>query len=805
MLPTGSFIQKISECINEGLKLVGGDEKRQQVGYRLKFLIANLSICPDNNETKYKVFTTLRNLVHTLKYFKFHNTIDKHFESEMKREAKTKCTYGDWTHLDETDIQSVFIQYYKNCIVCPKLILLLKDLYFNYTQSMDTHMQNGTYFVPCISLFKECADSVENPSAVLGISWLNVVFQYLGMCNADYKERLHELYVSFAQDYTSRKCYSCTSDFFCNIFIPILDDMHFIDCLNGEYEFLILILHMVAALMGKPMVMDKLVKYVAGKNVKSYTFKNLHKKSVLFSSCYDLISLKPYNTRNVSCQPTKQMIAHTPFLYGYDPKNFPDNGILSQLFPFSSGSEIGTDSRNDTFAIQAKDLLPRLPVEWRNIISIYESNCNLINIKKRAQSSVLMQPISSIYFSILPNDAYMALYYISRVLSYYLKLSHFENEKHIFELYDAVLEKNLEKPAENAFKVADKVLSAIHKRLTMAMSVPKYYNTPELKNVPFDFFSKSFININTTSIPIFRHSTCSKSLVQFGECHAGSETVKDDKNAIHLILFLSTVLNIRKAVKLKTFLRFTREHAEKYQSLLLDIKYIDKNFYSHLIYISSAKQKGYVTLHKILKSTSKFPVMYLGLGMLRLLSIAKRLKKPNSLLLELIENHYSAYAEINTDIPMHLMINKMYFAFKSLNELHLFYPFVMAVSFAYGGYNVLQAMKTLLVDHFDCDESLLKPLSRQQIIKWNATFQDNKIQNSEDNTARDAGKKYIQYHFDNVMSKILTNSECMELRTCDLLYFIMHLHSPIKFTNYGVKFSNSENGFEFHSINFTQT
>lgn len=802
------FVKTISACIDEGLHSINNEEKRKVVGFRLRHPVRKIARCTHKKMlNSINIKGAIRNLVCTLKYFQFNAFVEKYFTMEGKIQKLI-------TNAEERrpfDIEDLFIQYYQQCIISLGILKLFQDFDHYYTTKIQNHIQTGIYFVPCISLFKEYHDWTENSHIMSEESWLSLVFQYLGMCNSDYEGRLHDMYRSFREKYVTENDLASHSDFFCTVLIPILDDLEFIDCLRNNYDFLVLIIHMIASIIGKPGLIGRMLKHASLHDDRSKylkTFKIL-KQNPLQLECYELISLKPQSNNCLFPQPTKLLIANTPFFYRYDPKNFPHTGIMSQLFLFASGTENEFITDIDTFVLSAKDILCRLPPEWRNLYVTYEKISNFIRKeRKRApyedkSPSTFNTSIADEYFSVLPNDAYMVLYYISRVLSYYLQIPHFESENHLFELYDAILAERLESPVDDVLEAAEQVIVKLGVRLKVAKCIPDFYNTPEYKNVCFDYFSKVTTS-KVTQVPFYRLTkmdTNDKSLVQCGMYPIMMQKSSMDKSAIRLILFLSTVLNIKRAVKVKPVLKFTTEQSENYSSFLSGIKFVDRNFFDHLMYRTEPTEKGYMVLHNILKSSKRLPILHLGMGLLRLLCLMKRPKKPNLLLLELLPKLYSSYAKANTDIPLHLMINQMYFAFKNLGKIGLFYPLLMAVSFAYGGTSVLKTMKELVKKSFDCSENLIKPLSRQSLIEWNALFLATKATVfQQEVTLENAGKVNIFYHLENVMSGLLIEEESINLRLCDLLYFIIHLHFPLKFSNYGVPLPNSKDGFEFYLL-----
>lgn len=795
-LLTHKFLEKTFCCINDGLQSIHEKEKRIYLGKRFQYLIGKLAIYLDNYPDSHEVVTTIRNLVYTFKYFEFTKFVKKYFKIDTHRFKDTSEVCVPQRDRCHCHLEAMFVQFYRNCIITSSFVELLIDFDLNFTSKMENHLQNGIYFVPCISLFKEYDNFDGYSEHVSKKSWLNIVFQYLSTCGIDDGKRLPSLFNSFVEKYNFNNNNTCHADFFCTILIPVLDDVNLISCLNYEYNFLLFLTHMVAAVIGKSILLERFIQVIKTETQK-HKLKYFVEESLLFPSCYDLISIKPNNKMCVLCQPTKALIANVPYCYGYDQKNFPNTGILSQLFLFSSGAKVDIVTETDALIISANDLLCRLPEEWKNLIAIYRKNYRVIQTERKNStftdiaSSTYVQASNDTYFSILANDAYMALYYVSRILSYYLNISHFDSEEHLYELYDTILEEVLKSPVKNIIEAAEQIIFKLGTRIKIAKSLPDCYQTPEEKNVLFDFFSNTGCS-NAKPVTFYKVSQQnSMDLVQCGVFTPPTQNSIKDKSSIQLILFLSTVLNVKNSINVKPFLKFKKAEFRKYESLLSNMQFLDKNFYIYLIYNMTPKQKGYMAIHIILQPNINLHIISLTFGILRLLCIIKRPRKPTSLLLQIISKWYSGNTA-NVDVPLHEMILHMYFTFKKLNELCLFYPILMGVSFAYGGIQFLRTMKELLTETFGCNASLLKLMSRKELIEWNVLLNERKMTETDENLG-------ICYHFNNIMSNILANSENTDLRICDLLYFIIHLKPPFRFANYCVSLPIDQNGFEFYT------
>jgi hypothetical protein len=813
------FFNKISFCINEGIHLTPKSDKTTYIDGRLNYLLNKLFTILNYSDIENHIHDlgkTLRNLAFVLKYFAFDHLVDKFFEDEVNKCNLTEDICLDLHTIRQHGMSYLFVQYYKKSVICPLLKQLLSEIDYSFTPEMEMHFKNGVSFVPCISLFKHCTDWPEKSTKQLKCSWLNLVFQIMGSLQKDFKTRLANMFINFREHYKYSTNASCRIDFFCTIFIPILDDINSINCLQNKYDVLLSIIYLVAAAIGNSMYIEKILRYESheSQHLQYLLRKYNEERQLLFYQCYELISLKPYTIQSTSLQPSTSLLTAIPKLYKYDKKNSPHRGILSQLFLYAAGAKIDLITKPDTIIVRAEEILSRLPPEWKNFKIIHDKNFKYFNNERMKYTfvdiapSTYVQVENDIYFSILPNDAYMVLYYISRILSYYLQIKYFECEENLYKMYDVVLEETLRNPIQNSKDVAEEVILKLQQKIETVRKIPNVYNTPERKNVKFNFFSKIFRS-GVKTIPFFQlenKNSKPKTIKHYGNYMLTSRRNTNNKDAIRLILYLSTVLNINNALNVKPFLDMTKYTHNTYISLLSEIKFIDKSFYAHLLYTLKPDRQGYNTLHHLLRFCTKQPIKLFGLGILRLLSIFKRPKNPYPLLLELIDTIFCDYIKEDDGMQLHVLMNKIFFSFKRLDMTKWFYPCLMGVSCAYGELSFLEYMKSCVSNKFDCDKSFFTVFKMSTLLQWRHIFVTEHCTVAHQNeTLQTIGRNDALERFKNIVGDVILKENLnhnTSLRLCDLLYFITVLHQPIIYTNVGIRLPDNENGFEFYSFDF---
>ena len=801
-----SFYDKLSQCINEGVLQIKDKSTHVYLNDRLQYLLHKLNIHSDCVQDLYYLRTTLRNVAFICKYFHFDAFVKKHFNPKTH-----KCTLPrDRGFAFDHCLECIFIKYYKNCIVCDEFKQLLYDIDQSFTPEIEFHFKTSKEYVPCVSLFKKYTDNQLALKQNSPVSWLSVIFHLMKPLNEDFSRRFLEIFTEFISMYDFIIDAKCRSDFFCTVFIPIMDDIACIDCYKGEYSFLLLLLCIAALMFGKHLLIENILQYSQHTKLQ-FSLQKLFNAPTFYSTALNLIALKPFpNKYSDTFHPSYAQLAMSPILYNYDQKNFPHRGILSQLFLFAAGAEITYMEDIDSIIISGEDLLCRIPPEWENLLKIYNTNFRFwskeqktIDFKEHL-SALYTQHASQVSFSILPNDAYMALYYISRVLSYYMNIKQFDSESVIYGLYDNILEEILKKPIENSKDTAEKVILKLQKHIEMIADISPKYTIPGKQTIDFDFL-KEVSGSKVKPVSFFKISNPNsgeKHIEEYGQYIPSSKLSKPDKSAIRLILYLSTILQIEQALQVKPFLDCYSHKPKKYFAALSEIQWLDMNFYTQLLYTLRPGDKGHKSLHCIFK---KGKTTKLGLGMLRLLCIIKRPKNPNIILLKLISKLHSANIEEDKDISIHSLVNCIYFIFKQYNLTKWFYPCLMGTSYAYGGLKLLQYMKKCIPKTFGCENIFLNTLTLNEILKLSEQFQSAWTDEINEETFHTVGKVAMLCHFNRLMENIvmMNNQQSLsKLRLCDLFYFIIHLHPPYRFVNYSINIQESENGFEFCAYDF---
>ena len=377
----------------------------------------------------------------------------------------------------------------------------------SFTPDIENHLRQGVYFVPCISLFKSYDDYDKSKIDIKTSkeSWLVLVIKMICKCNIDLKEKLYKLVQTFLKSYKFKSNTICRLEFFCTVLIPLLDDMGIIDCFTSDYNFIAMTIHTIIVLTGNWILMKE-KEYI---NFKTSTLDCSIKK--LNSSCYDLISLKSSTYDNIDKSiyslPMEDLIRSAPMLYKYEPfQNEDIDGILTQIFLYATGNDVTMPDNlqeKHIFIIKANHLLSRLPFEWKHLLHVHKTNC-ACSLEKNDE---YICNVSHIYFYISPNDVYTALYYISRVLSYYVKLEQFESENYMFQLYDLILKLTLEEfitsgnIIDDKRKIAEKVIRTLAQHLE---PLPLLYTIPTGECIEFNYFSNNTIKHNIVSIPFYK-------------------------------------------------------------------------------------------------------------------------------------------------------------------------------------------------------------------------------------------------------------------------------------------------------------
>ena len=209
------------------------------------------------------------------------------------------------------------------------------------------------------------------------------------------------------------------------------------------------------------------------------------------------------------------------------------------------------------------------------------------------------QSDKDILFSILPEDVYVALNYISKVLSYYVQLDIFEDEEYLFNIYNSILEETLENPIGNKLNAAWEVILKVKTHLG---NIPSFYTMPNNQNIRINFFSESYDGDNNRCISFFklRNKYISKKYIEeYGEVSLGSGEM--DNGAIRLILYLATILQIEQAVNIKPFFQLLKNNPNTHQMIISNIKFLDKRMYTHLLFSLPVAHMHQKALHCMLR------------------------------------------------------------------------------------------------------------------------------------------------------------------------------------------------------------
>ena len=802
------FLERISSCISEGLDLIENDKKRNHVENRLKYMLQNLLSllhCPYSKQNVVELTAILRNLTFVLRFFEFDKLIEKHFYQYLYK-CDPKKDLEKISLLDNS-MASVFVQYYSKCIVSAPLrqILVKINSYFTYDKAI--HLEKTINFIPCISVFKECESY---PSDIIKckpkLTWLHLMFNCLRSYNMDIEIRLNEMLAKFLQHHKYKTRHECFAEFFCTIFLPMLDDLGYINCLKNDYDFLALLLYLTSTVLGYPGTIEKVLEDETQEkdHIKYVLQRYINGCCKLFPTCYDLISLKPHAINFEITQPFETLLSAAPCIYGYGERNFPGTGILSQLFLYAGGVEIEIPSGTEILLISSSDLLSRLPFEWKNFKAIHDNNFHFykeqrkISTFKDISPNTYTQEDNEIYFSVLPNDAYMVLHYISRLFSYYLKLEQFESEKYLFDLYDMVLEETLQDPVENIMDAAEEVILKMQHALG---KIPTVYTMPNKERVQINFFSP-MNSPQSTEIPFFKlrdKSSRNRYIEHCGDYYLDRhlKTLTNDNSAVRLILYLATILQIQNSLKVERIVRQYKENTENFETLLSSVFFVDKNLFEHILYTMSPHNCNQGPLHYFLKYSQTTPVKCLGLGMLNIFATLTRPVNPTPFLLHSIKQFYHDVGDLGkNDIKLHHLITYIYFIFKGNEMLKYFYPCLMGVSLAYGGVALLNWVNNCITQSFDCDQIFLRQIKYHEFLEWSKTFDGLAQELSEDNLVN-VEKRNIIYQLHSLINLI---NEDTVLRLCDVFYFTLKLQMPFTFINYCTPLLDTENGFEFYTL-----
>ena len=369
---TEVFLEQVLTCIHECLQNIQEGSKKNHIEKRLKYHVQcfkEILLYSDQKQFFGELKVVIRNLVLTLVYFNFGPLIEKHFFQEVSKHNTTKEIYIRQNDSLKFEITSLFIQYYDKCIICRPFLKIISDIDHNFTSNIYYHFEYGTKFVPCISLFRNCEN--DNNEEMTKNSWMYTVFNFLTAYNPYVCNRLKEIFDQFSHEFKYDQKSKCIEEFFCTVLIPILDDLDFINCLEDNYEFLVSLLQLFSAMIGKPKIIyNNVMKKPTCHNGKyfQYIFKKLDTAldAKLFSNCYDLIALKLPNNDFDSIQPSSLLVAKSPALYQYDKWNKPGCGILSQLFSYASGVELNINHSN-ALLVAADSFLLCLPLNGKTL------------------------------------------------------------------------------------------------------------------------------------------------------------------------------------------------------------------------------------------------------------------------------------------------------------------------------------------------------------------------------------------------------------------------------------------------------
>ena len=740
-----TFVQKLNDCFKEALIFCS------QAEYQINPLFDRICWILHEDEIEIEnLISCVRALAFVTKYYQLDKFVNKHFYCEIK-----ECAQMKYDEIVENGIVFTFVQYYRKCLVCSHLKKLLEQTDLRFSVQKQMYLKEGINLIPIVSLFKLHTDLslIKCQTKQHNRPWLMVVFQFLKGINEELGKKLKKEFLLLNEMRDAHY-------FFCTKVIYELDNLGYINCFTGDYNFLILIIYMILFLLGNTTLISRFLKQCNQDCGILYdAFKTAKLGMHVFPECHELISLKPLKEQDYKITPTSFMIAASPILYNYDIRNFPQSGILTQLFLYAAGVPLKHVCKsNNAIIVQANDILSYVPPEWKNLISIKTTNFEYFNQKRQEADFANVAPLTyneedeEIYFSILPNDVYVALHYISRVLSYYMKKMKFLKDSQLFDIYENILEDVLtkRKPSDNSLMLAQKIIWKMDRYLKCREEISNFYDTPTTGKESFDFFSTNQLKF----IKLYkqRSSQCPYAVLE-----------EQTDSAINLILYLSTILQVENSINLNPFLQLDITDVH--------ISFLDKEYFLKFLYIQGQNDPS---LHCLLNQKD-FSLGHFGLGLCKMMCTVKNPVNRVDFLKKLV---HALHARIPHDNEKQLKIllpnitNTIFFLFKRHNILQWFYPIVLSTSLAYGGISFFNNMKKCITSTHNCEQDLLSPLNKQELLDKHCkiVLLNNKI------SLQNVEQKVIIDKFQQLFEEIYPKLEDLELRKCDLFYFDLLLN-----------------------------
>lgn len=761
LIGSETFLEKLTLCFNEALKFTTNVQTRQRVNQ----LIGNMhwKLLSHNEIEVREITSCFRTLAFLAKYHDLEKFVDKHFHLEMKNLATTRY---DELDILKNDIVYTFILYYQNCLVCSHLKILLEKIDSNFSEQKQMHLKEGRNLVPIISLFKKHTDIIWAKSTdSKSKSWLMVVFQFLKGINEQLAKKTKKEYLTLL----SNEDKNVRNDifFFCTTLIFELDDLGYINCLRRDFDMLILIIFVMVSVIGKLTLMSTVLE-TCGRNcnILCGVFKNANLGILLFPECYELISMKPLKQQDYKIVPTSFLIAASPILYNYDVRNFPQSGILTQLYLYAAGVPLDNIILNqkNSITVNANDILCHLPTEWTNLVSIKAMHFDHFKNKRQEPDFKNVAPMTynkedhRICFSVLENDVYVVLHYISSIISCYMKRKEFLKDSRLFDIYEYILEDVVTKRKllDNSFSLAKRVISNVGNYLKQIERIPNFYDTPISEKESFNFFSVNQLEC------IKRKKTSNQS----PNVLIDTQKTYDQKGAIGLILYLSTILQIDTCVNLEPFFQLNLTD--------VSISFLDKEFFFGLLYFQNNVKQQDNSLHCLLNQ-KHFPMTQFGLGLCKVICALVNPINPEYFLKKLIDKLHARVPhehQKTVDIPIPNLINAMFFLFKQHNILQWFYPSLLSTSLAYGGVSFYIVVKNCMRKTYMCEQNLLLPINKKDLLDKQCKvllFKENISQEKE--TLEHISKLIIIDRFQWLFQEIYQKTEKIKLRFCDLFFF----------------------------------
>ena len=690
----------------------------------------------------------IRNLIYFLLYFDSENK----FKECFSKIQKSNYAANDY---QKHQVGLLFLHYLDSSIIDTRFVQTVLKIDEAFTPEIENHLIKGVELVPCISLFKKYDEIGDHSNEVSTspYSWLLLAIKLIFQDNLDQRKATYQMFLKFLRVY-DLKCNSCNrTDFFCTILIPLMDSLNLINCLEKDYNIIGTVLYTIVSVIGKP---DILLSLLQKEKHRSTCFMHILSQPFLNLNSIHLISLKSTKQsieKFESLGVNQEIVKLSPMIYRYEPvSQVGKNGILTQLFLFAARKLNVLPKYDDILIIEQSCLLNRLPFEWKNLLHIHELNCE--NIKKEEEENNIQEEKDPDYFYISSHDVYTALYYIFRVMRYYMKCSYFESETELFDIYHRILRTTILKfPKCNEKDMVQHVMQALNKSL----GSPIAYTLPTKEIKEFNFFSNGESKRKNIEISYYKISQENPNVGQCDGKYILGYNKEDDNSAIHVILYLSTILQIR-SIKLFMF-------ALDYKNIVTPTKFPDRSFYRSLLYRLGPGTKIHSILHHVIHNYSKLPISCFGLGILRMFSILKNPKDPIQILPQLITKIYSK-CNIEHDIDLCTLLVNLFLKFKSYEIQKWFYPSIIGTAFAYHDENFFQYIKNNIKNTFCCEASFLE-IAKIDKIHENIAIKIKIIEEDKD-------KKIIHKLFKDSLNYSHKNN----FQWCDLFYFIIHLCNP---------------------------